>query len=71
VQRAKQLMSKDNWTPFIDPLNNVMSKIGAYGGKNRPKHVFQHFLARFGHELVSIMAHRVTIWGHEYKEHHG
>jgi hypothetical protein len=29
-------MSKANWTPFIDPKNNVMGRIAVYGGKNLP-----------------------------------
>jgi hypothetical protein len=40
MQKAKQLMSKANWTPFIDPINNVMGRIGVYGGKNRKKNMF-------------------------------
>jgi hypothetical protein len=43
-------MSKANWTPFIEPKNNVMGRIGVYGGKNWPKNVFQHFLAILGRE---------------------
>jgi hypothetical protein len=40
VQTVKQLISKDNWTPFIDPINDVMGRMEGYGGKNYLKPIF-------------------------------
>ena len=39
------MISLDNWTSFILPLNNGMGRIGGLGGKNPSKHVFHRFLA--------------------------
>jgi hypothetical protein len=73
IERAKQLMSKANWTPFIDPrnnvspYNNVIGRLGGFGAENHQKHDLNDFLTNFGHKWVTVVAHGVIIWGHECK----